>query len=106
MIAVQEPGPEVDLPTHGPTRRGVAPEDQALPGSLKQVRSAIGCDLTSRKDGPQVRDVAMLVLWIVDILHPLPQLAVLSYPVWRDASPHFGQLRAQVAINPENFGGR
>ena len=71
--------------------------------AAQQIGRAVRRDFAAREDAPQVRNVAVLVLGVVLVFHPLLQLAVLADLVGRDLRAHVGELRAQVAIHVQSL---
>ena len=79
MVAIKESCPKAHLPTHGPARRGIAASHETGFGSFEEVGGTIGRNLVARVEPPKVRDVAVMVAWIIPILHPLLQLTPSPY---------------------------
>ena len=79
MVAIKHTGPEVDFPSQTPTRCHIATLLQGGAGGGKQLRMAIRGYLVRRIQSIQMRDVAVLVVWIVTVLLPLLQLPILAH---------------------------
>jgi hypothetical protein len=61
--------------------------------SAHQLRR-LDVDLASRMKSPQVRDVAVIVLRIIDVFEPFLELAVAADLIRRNAATDFGPLPA------------
>ena len=75
MVAVEEACPEADFPAHRPACGGVTSGYEAGAGGAEEVGRAVGRDLIAWVESPEVRDVAVVVVGIIPILHPFLQLA-------------------------------
>ena len=102
VVAVAEPGPEVDLPGERPAGAAVAAEFERLAGGGEQL-GRVGRDLLAGEDAPQMRDVAVAVLGVVLVFEPFLELAVLADLVGRDPAAEFDELGAEFGIDAENL---
>src|ERR1035438_267869 len=98
VVAIQEARPQVELPAHRPAGSGVTAENQRLLRGLEQLRRAEGGDLAAWIDRPQVGDMAVLVLGVVGVFHPLLQLAVLANLERRDLPAHGCEPLAELML--------
>ena len=95
VVAVEESRPEVDLPRLAPARAAVAAARQRHFGARRQLRVRRRRDLAPGVQGEQVRDVAVPVLGVVAVGHPLLELSPFA-----DLRPYqlAAQRRQTVAI--------
>ena len=96
VVAVEQAGPEVDLPGLAPARAAVAPEDQRLPRGPEELRACRGVISQPGIQAPQVRDVPVLVLRVVLVLEPLLELAVPADLVRGDPGAEVLELRGEA----------
>ena len=71
VVAVEHAGPEVDLPTETPARSHVTTLVQSVGSSREEVGVGVRRNLIRGIESIEVGDMAVLVLGVVTILHPL-----------------------------------
>src|SRR5262245_39680044 len=73
VVAVEQPGPQIDLPCQTPARADIAPRCQTRIRSGKKIRSSAQSNLIAGKQSVQVRYMAMLSFrrFQVPIFQPL-----------------------------------
>ena len=81
VVPILRTGQDVDLPAHGPARTLISPECQGLHGGAKQIRCSILRDLITGVHPPEVRDVAVGALGVIDVLQPFLKLSMPADPV-------------------------
>ena len=79
VVAIQQSGPQTNLPSHRPTSRSIATTNERLADSSRSNRIVIGRYLTTGEEAPEVRYVAMVAYLAVPVLEPLLQLTVFAY---------------------------
>ena len=79
MVAIEHTCPEVRLPSQAPSCCHVATLGQCGGCGMEKLRMREWGDLVGWIQAIQVRNVTMLVLWVVAIYQPFHQLSILSY---------------------------
>jgi len=104
VVAVEQPGPEGDLPGLAPARPPIAAEDQGLARGGEEFGRVAPSDLRARVQAVQVGYVPVLVGRIVDVLQPLLKLTVAADLIGCDARPRSAQCGREVGIDSEEVG--
>lgn len=81
VLAVQSACPQHDLVRHAPAAREVSSLGERCSGGFEEIRDVL-VDLLPGVESDQVRDVAVLVRWVVNVVDPLLDLAKFSDLGW------------------------
>jgi len=77
VVAVQHAGPEIDLPTHGPTGGFVAAELEGAGDGAEKFGRGVGGDLVAGVEAVKVGEVAVLGVGLFVVGAPLQELAAM-----------------------------
>ncbi len=83
MIAILHPCPPIDFPTHAPPGWYIATLNQCILSSTVKFRSAVRRYLVGRKQTIEMRNMPVMIVWIINIIKPFLQLTILTNMHWR-----------------------
>ncbi len=101
VIAVEEAGPEPDLPRLAPAGAAISPEFERSPHGGREIGRVDGIDLVVGEQPDEVRHVAMLRILVVPVLVPLLEIAAAADLVRRHPVERRLHARAEVGVDPE-----
>src|SRR5664280_460343 len=74
MVSVEEPGPEIDLPSKAPSGPFISPGNKRYFCCLHKIGGIVPVDFLPRVYSPKVGNMTVSVFRIVDVVHPLLKL--------------------------------
>ena len=77
-VSVEKTSPKAYLPSHRPSCCWVTTVIQRVAGCRKELRSSPRRNLVAREKAVKMRYMAMVVIRIVPVMHPLLKLSMLS----------------------------
>ena len=104
MVAVEQPCPLVEFPSHAPSCSPVTPVLKHYTGGLGQLGRGERTDGVAGMQTEEMIHMAVVVVGVVDVSAPLHQLAVASYGVRCQMIQHILPLGSLIPIHTEHLG--